>query len=143
MMDMGGTSGTLGHEDEQTVFDRQNGIGVVPAMCYESVFGGFVCSFVHHGAQLIAVVTNDGWWKNTAGYKQHAAYARLRAIETRRSVARSANTGISMLIDQRGDVLSKTTWWTSDAIAGELKLNADDTFYVKHGNLIEIGRAHV
>src|SRR3546814_17468937 len=107
MMDMGGTSGTLGHEDEQTVFYSQNGIGVVPAICYESVFGGFVGSFVHHGAQLIAVVTNDGWWKNTAGYKQHAAYARLRAIENRRSVARSANTGISMLIDQRGDVFSK------------------------------------
>src|SRR3546814_17259628 len=72
------------------------------------------------------------------GYKQHAAYARLRAIETRRSVARSANTGISMLIDQRGDVLSKTTWWTSDAIAGEIKLNAEDTFYVKHGNFIAL-----
>ncbi|QEC51195.1 apolipoprotein N-acyltransferase [Anseongella ginsenosidimutans] len=136
MMDMGGTSGTLGHEDEQTVFYSQNGIGVVPAICYESVFGGFIADFVQKGAQLICIVTNDGWWGNTAGYKQHAAYARLRAIESRRSVARSANTGISMLINQRGDVMKQTSWWVPAAIGGELKLNADLTFYVKHGNYL-------
>lgn len=136
MMDMGGTSGTLGHEDEQTVFYSQSGIGVVPAICYESVFGGFIAGFVENGAQMIAIITNDGWWKNTAGYKQHAAYARLRAIETRRSIARSANTGISMLINQRGEVLKQTEWWVPAAIAGELKLNADLTFYVKHGDYL-------
>src|SRR5690606_16306935 len=77
-----------------------------------------------------------GWWKNTAGYKQHAAYARLRAIETRRSIARSANTGISMLINQRGDVLKQTEWWVPAAIAGELRLNSELTFYVKHGDFL-------
>src|SRR5690606_39966211 len=87
MMDMGGTSGTLGHEDEQTVFYSQSGIGVVPAICYESVFGGFVADFVRHGAQLICIVTNDGWWGNTAGYKQQASYALLRAIEISRSIS--------------------------------------------------------
>lgn len=136
MMDMGGTSGTLGHEDEQTVFYSQNGIGVVPAICYESVFGGFIADFVGKGAQLICIITNDGWWGNTAGYKQHAAYASLRAIETRRSVARSANTGISMLINQRGDVLKRTDWWVPAAISGELKLNTGLTFYVKYGNYL-------
>ena len=136
MMDMGGTSGTLGHEDEQTVFYSQSGIGVVPAICYESVFGGFVADFVRHGAQLICIVTNDGWWGNTAGYKQHASYARLRAIENRRSIARSANTGISMLIDQRGNVMAQTEWWVPSAVAGELKLNAETTFYTRHGDYL-------
>src|SRR5690606_2406388 len=134
MMDLGGTSGTLGHEDEQTGFYSQNGIGAVPAICYESVFSGFIASFVRSGAQLICIVTNDGWWGNTAGYRQHAAYARLRAIEARRSVARAANTGISMLIDQRGDVLQRTGWWKATAISGELHLNTAETFYVKDGD---------
>ncbi|HYH56897.1 MAG TPA: apolipoprotein N-acyltransferase, partial [Anseongella sp.] len=136
MMDMGGTSGTLGHEDKQTVFYSQSGIGAVPAICYESVFGGFVADFVKNGAQIICIVTNDGWWKNTAGYRQHASYARLRAIETRRSIARSANTGISMLINQRGDVLQQTEWWVPSAISGELKLNSANTFYVEHGDYL-------
>lgn len=136
MMDMGGTSGTLGHEDEQTVFYSQSGIGVVPAICYESVFGGFVADFVRNGAQLICIVTNDAWWGNTAGYKQHAAYASLRAIETRRSIARSANTGVSMMIDQRGDIIAQTDWWVPAAIAGELSLNAETTFYTRHGDYL-------
>ena len=62
------------------------------------------------GANVIGVITNDGWWGNTPGYRQHMSYSRLRAIETRRWVVRSANTGISCFIDQYGTVLDAQPW---------------------------------
>ena len=88
------------------------------------------------GAELIFVITNDGWWKNTPGYRQHLSFARLRAIETRRSVARSANTGISAFINQRGDLIQTTGWWEEAAIKSTLKRNEKMTFYVKYGDYI-------
>ena len=88
------------------------------------------------GAELIFIITNDGWWKNTPGYKQHMSFARLRAIETRRSIARSANTGISCFISQRGDVSQPTPWWQEAAISGSINANSELTFYVKHGDYI-------
>jgi apolipoprotein N-acyltransferase len=60
----------------------------------------------------------------------------IRAIETRRSIARSANTGISSFINQRGDVLDKLTWWKREAIRNKLNVNNELTFYVKHGDYI-------
>jgi apolipoprotein N-acyltransferase len=65
---------------------------------------------VAKGANIITIVTNDGWWGNTPGCRQHLAYAKLRAVETRRWVARSANTGISAVIDEYGNVLQQTKW---------------------------------
>jgi apolipoprotein N-acyltransferase len=85
---------------------------------------------------MIFIITNDGWWKNTPGYHQHLSFARLRAIETRRSIARSANTGISCFINQRGDVLQPTGWWVEAAIKGSINANDEITFYVKFGDYI-------
>ena len=70
-------------------------IKIAPVICYESVYGEYVTDYIKKGANLIFILTNDAWWGDTQGYKQHASYARIRAIETRRSIARSANTGIS------------------------------------------------
>lgn len=133
---MGGTFGSLGTQKERTVFYTKSGIGAAPVICYESVYGEFVAEYVKNGAQFIAIVTNDGWWGNTAGYKQHAAYAKLRAVETRRSIARSANTGVSCFIDQRGDRMDATAYWVSDAKNGNINLNEEITFYVQHGDWI-------
>ena len=84
----------------------------------------------------MSIITNDGWWRDTPGYKQHLSYARLRAIELRRSIARSANTGISALINQRGDIVARTQRWEEAALRGNLNLNEDLTFYVLHGDII-------
>ena len=73
---------------------------------------------------------NDGWWKNTWGHKQHLSYASLRAIETRRSIARSANTGISAFINQRGDIVYKTKWWEEAYLNSKLNLNNKITIFV-------------
>ena len=73
--------------------------------------GEHVAGYMRNGGTVIAVITNDGWWGNTPGYRQHLAYGRLRCIENRRSMVRSANTGISAVINQRGDVEKRTAWW--------------------------------
>jgi apolipoprotein N-acyltransferase len=88
------------------------------------------------GAELIFIITNDAWWKNTPGHRQHQSYARLRAIETRRSVARSANTGISSFINQKGEVEQSLGWWKRSAIRATLNANDHLTFYVRHGDYI-------
>jgi apolipoprotein N-acyltransferase len=95
-----------------------------------------VAQAVKNGAQFIAIVTNDGWWGNTSGKDQHLLYAKLRAIETRRYVVRSANTGISCFINQKGDIIQQTKWWTRTAIKADINLNDDLTFYVRNGDFI-------
>ena len=132
----GGTTGGYGKDSEPRVLYAQSGIGVAPTICYESIWGNYVAQYVEKGAQFIAVITNDGWWKNTSGKDQHLAYAKLRAIENRRWVARSANTGISAFINQRGDIIQRTAWWVPAALTQEINLNDDITFYTKNKDLI-------
>src|SRR5207247_2436074 len=110
-IDLGGTSGSLGMQKERTVFKTQSTINnpqsaifIAPAICYESIYGDFLSAYIRNGAEFIAVITNDGWWGDTPGYIQHENYARLAAIEFRRDIARSANTGISCFINQKGDI---------------------------------------
>jgi apolipoprotein N-acyltransferase len=133
---LGGATGNIATQDEPGVFYSQSGIGAGPAICYESIFGEWVAQSVHKGAQFIAVITNDGWWENTSGKDQHLDYAKLRAIETRRWVCHSANTGISAFINQRGDIVKQTKWWTRTAIKQDINLNSDLTFYVLHGDYL-------
>jgi apolipoprotein N-acyltransferase len=132
----GGSTGSYGKQDAPTVFYAQSGIGAAPVICYESIWGNYVAEYVRQGAQFIAVITNDGWWGNTAGKDQHLAYAKLRAIETRRWVARSANTGISAFINQRGDVVQRTGWWEPAAIKQDINLNETITFYARSGDYL-------
>src|SRR5690606_23910377 len=132
----GGTTGGYGSQDKPSVFYAQSGIGAAPVICYESIWGSYVAEYVRQGAQFIAIVTNDGWWGNTAGKDQHLAYAKLRAIETRRWVARSANTGISAFSNQRGDVVQRTAWWVPTALKQDINLNEEITFYVSTGDYL-------
>ena len=135
-IELGGISGSLGTQKERTVFYNKDSIGVAPVICFESVFGEYVSDYVNNGAQLIFIVTNDGWWGNTSGYKQHSVYAKLRSIETRRCIARSANTGISCFVDQCGN-MSQATSWREDAVINETLLaNNEITFYVKYGDYL-------
>ena len=135
-LNMGGTSGSLGAGEERTVFRHTDAPGAAAPVCYESVYGEFMAGFVRNGADLLFIITNDGWWGNTAGYRQHFQYANLRAIETRRSIARAANTGISGFIDQRGRVIEKSKWWRQTVLQAMLRANKNITFYVKHGDYL-------
>jgi apolipoprotein N-acyltransferase len=134
--DLGGATGTYAGQEEPGVLYAQSGIGAAPVICYESIWGEWVAKAVHNGAQFIAIITNDGWWENTSGKDQHLDYAKLRAIETRRWVCRSANTGISAFINQRGDIVQQTKWWVKAAIKQDINLNSDLTFYVTYGDYL-------
>ncbi len=134
-INLGGASGSLGTEKAPKIMEA-NKTRFAPSVCYESIYGEFIARQVNKGAELIFVITNDGWWKDTPGYKQHASFSRLRAIENRRSVARSANTGISSFINQRGDVLQSTGWWVPASIRQKLNKNSELTFYAKYGDYI-------
>ena len=139
-LDLGGTTGSLGTQKERSVLwtsDRR--VGIAPTICYESIYGDHVAAHVRNGANLIVIMTNDGWWGNTPGHIQHLLYAKLRAVETRRDVARSANTGISCFFDQRGDMHQVTQWWVKAAIRGTVRTRSDLTFYAKHGDYIGKG----
>jgi apolipoprotein N-acyltransferase len=134
-VELGGTAGMLGFGTEPVVFEAK-GVHYAPLICYESVYGDFVSMFVRKGAEIICVITNDGWWKDTPGYKQHRMFSQIRAIENRRSVARSANTGISCFIDQRGEIISEMGWNEYGAIKANLNKNTEFTFYTKYGDII-------
>ncbi|MDZ7742361.1 MAG: apolipoprotein N-acyltransferase [Bacteroidota bacterium] len=136
-IDMGGTIGSLGIDEERKVFNTQyDSLKVGAIICYESIYGEFTAKFVRNGANFIFIVTNDGWWGDTPGYRQHFAYARLRAIETRRSIARSANTGISAFINQRGDAFQETAYWEPAVIKQKINANWKETFYVQFGDYL-------
>ncbi|MCK5823454.1 MAG: apolipoprotein N-acyltransferase, partial [Bacteroidales bacterium] len=136
-LDMGGIVGSLGTQKERSTLNSHNDkIRVATPICYESIYGEYVTGYIKNGANFLIIITNDGWWGNTAGYKIHLSLSRLRAIETRRSIARSANTGISCFVNQRGDLIKPTSWWKKDVIKSTLNANDEITFYVKHGDYI-------
>ena len=137
IISLGGTSGTLGTQKERSVFrNSQNKACVAPAVCYESIYGEFMTEFIQKGANVIFVITNDAWWGDTPGYKQHFSYSKLRAIENRRSIVRCANTGISAIINQKGEVEKHTEYWKEDVLNGSVNLNEKLTFYSQNGDYI-------
>ncbi len=109
---------------------------IAPAICYESIFGEYMTRFCQKGANTIFIMTNDGWWDNTAGHRQHTAYAKLRAIECRRDVVRSANMGNCTFINQKGDILEITKYGEAGAIKNQVHLNNELTFYARWGDVI-------
>lgn len=105
------------------------------AICYESVYGEYYTDYIRKGARAMTVITNDAWWGNTPGYRQHLSYSSLRAIETRRAIARCANTGISAIISPSGEIMQPTPWWEPAVIKGNIPLRDDVTFFVAHGDI--------
>ena len=134
-IDLGGITGSLGTQDYREVFASKSA-QMAPIICYESIFGEFISQYARNGADMFTIITNDGWWKDTPGYKQHLNYASLRAIECRRAIARSANTGISAFIDSNGKIINFTDWDEEIVIKDRLKTNTTKTIYVMFGDYI-------
>ncbi|MDD9139517.1 MAG: apolipoprotein N-acyltransferase [Candidatus Cardinium sp.] len=134
--DIGDIDPTLGKGNGAKLFDIAPQIKVVPVNCYESIYGAFVGEATQKGATLLAILTNDNWWGDTPVYHQHFHYSRLLAIAHRRSIVRSANTGISGFINQRGDVLAATNRLEAAAMQQRLYAHNTLTFYTLHGDYI-------
>ena len=136
---LGGVMGRCIGQEEVTTLnvkgtDGEN-IAIGSAVCYESVYGEYYTDYIRKGAQAMAIITNDAWWGDTPGYKQHLSYACLRAIETRRAIARCANTGISAIISPSGEIIQPTPWWEPAVIKSSIPLRSDITSFVRYGDI--------
>ena len=133
---LGGVAGRCVGQPEVSNLVFNQSVPVGCAVCYESVYGEHCAQYVRAGAKLLTIITNDAWWGDTPGYRQHLNYARLRAIETRRDIARCGNTGISAFIDQKGRILERTAWWVPAILKGTVNLSDRQTFFVRTGDII-------
>ena len=136
VVDLGGVLGQIGIGQNRTVFTAR-GVAAGPAICYEGLYGDFYGDFVRHGARVMLLISNDGWWGDTPGYRHLFSISRLRAVEHRRAIARSANTGQSGFIDCRGDQIGPELGWEERGlISCRLPLNDRLTFYTRWGDYI-------
>ena len=141
-IDLGGYVGSYGSQAARTVFAAPAGapaLRIAPIICYESIYGDFVSEYIPNGATLLALFTNDAWWHDSPGYRQLLRYGGLRCIETRRDLARAANTGFTGFINQKGEIYQQVPAWIATASRGTVHLNNEVTFYARFGELI--GRA--
>lgn len=140
---LGGVMGRCIGQDEISLLNVQytsegKGVQKIPvgcAVCYESVYGEYYTDYVRKGAKAMTIITNDAWWGDTPGYRQHLSYASLRAIETRRAIARCANTGISAVISPSGEILEETQWWEPATLQASIPLRSDLTFFTIYGDI--------
>ena len=105
-------------------------------ICYESIYPSFVRKFVQKGAEFLVIITNDSWYGNTSGPYQHAAYASLRAVETRRWIVRCANGGISGFVDPDGRFQEESKMYTRATLLGSILPRQGETFYVLYGDIV-------
>ena len=124
--------------DSLKLFQPVPDVQVGCLICFEVVFPEVAAGLVRRGAQILVNLTNDGWYGNSSGPYQHLALARLRAIVTRRSIARAANTGISAMIDPAGRVLCRAGYGRRSALALELPLNDGVTFAVRYSAWLQL-----
>jgi len=134
-VDLGGVAGQLGWGEGQKVFESR-GVKLGPAICYEGLYADYFAGFVREGAQVMGVISNDGWWGDTPGHRRLFDFCRLRAVETRRAIARSANTGISGFITPRGDVVETLGWDEQGLLTQSIEVRDDITPYVQYGDWV-------
>ena len=104
-------------------------------ICFDSIYESLARDSVKDGAQVFMIATNDSWFSDSAALRMHNNQARLRAIETRRSVVRAANTGISSVITPTGEILDSVGALKKGLIVEEVELNDGLTLYTRIGNL--------
>jgi apolipoprotein N-acyltransferase len=128
---------------EHTVFQLTNDKArIAPLICFEDTIGDLTRQFVLGGANLLANVTNDGWFLRSAGSQQHLANAVFRCVETRLPMVRAANTGVTCFINEFGRITQVLadehgSQFTDGVLTGEVSIptGRELTFYVRHGEL--------
>jgi apolipoprotein N-acyltransferase len=112
-----------------------DGYKVGASICYEAIFADFVRQFAVRGTDLLANLTNDGWYGRTSAPYQHLAMVRFRAVENGRYLVRAANTGFSAVVDSRGRVLARTELFERTYLVREVPLVTGTTFYARYGDV--------
>jgi apolipoprotein N-acyltransferase len=136
-LELGGYTGTYSDRQADHVFvSHHPRAAILPIVCFESAFGPYCSRYLPEERGFIAMITNDGWWKDTPGYLHHFRFSPVRAIECRRDLVRVANTGISALINARGMVMARTPWWEKASFKGRIHLRRGRTFFARHGDYL-------
>jgi len=136
-LELGGYNGTYSLRQESTRFVLPDAsVVILPIVCFESIFGPYCSRNLPEEKGFMCMITNDGWWKNSPGYRHHFNFSPVRAIENRRDFVRVANTGISAIINARGMVVAKTPWWKKTTLKGRLHLRRGQTFFARHGDYL-------
>ena len=136
-LELGGYNGTYSLRQERHAFVSPDAsVGILPIICFESAFGSYCARNLPEEKGFICMITNDGWWKNTPGYRHHYNFSPVRAIECRRDLVRTANTGISAIIDAKGMVIAQTPWWKKATLIGKVHLRQGRTFFARHGDYL-------
>ena len=136
-LELGGYTGTYSNRQGSPIFKLpEASIAILPIVCYESIFGPYCSRNLPEQKGFICMITNDGWWKNTPGYRHHFNFSPIRAIENRRDFVRVANTGISALINAKGMVIARTSWWEKTTLKGQIHLRRGQTFFARHGDYL-------
>ena len=113
-----------------------NGHPISVAICYEVVYPALVREFVRGGSEMVTTITNDAWFGDTSAPYQHFEQASMRAIEEGRYLVRSANTGISGIVDPYGRVVEKTSIFQQAVLVGEARFLKASTFYARYGDIL-------
>ena len=135
-IDFGQANWNEGHET--VVYSVEGLPPFSPAICFESIFPDLIRSFVVAGSQLLVIITNDVWFAPVVAPEQHAMIAVMRAVEFHRPVARCANLGISLFIDQYGRITKQTRINERTILTDTLTTNDSMTFYARFGNVFSV-----
>jgi apolipoprotein N-acyltransferase len=111
---------------------------VASIICIESIYPGFVRNFADMGAELFVIITNDAWYNYTFGPEQHFVIARMRAVESRRYIARVANSGRTGYIAASGEQYSMVPQYQSVAAYGDVALSKERTLYTDFGDYLPV-----
>ncbi|HEU5360006.1 MAG TPA: apolipoprotein N-acyltransferase [Candidatus Deferrimicrobiaceae bacterium] len=133
---------TVGEEDfsagDSPALFPVRGEPVGASVCYEAIFPGIIRESVREGARWLVNVTNDAWFGDTVAPHQHLAMARMRSVEYRRTMVRAANSGISAIIDERGEVSAGMGLFRNGTIVAEIHPRSERTTYAKTGEIFAI-----
>jgi apolipoprotein N-acyltransferase len=130
--DKGGATKSLGKDRDITNFQISDSLEIGVLICFESIFTDIVAESCKNGADALFIITNDDWWHNSPGHRQHFNYARLKAIENRKWIVRSANTGISGVIDHFGEVIAATNYRESKVLISSFEVKNEISFFSKN-----------
>lgn len=123
-------------ETRSTFKNKFNKTIIAPIICYESIYGEYITNYIKKGANILFIMTNDSWWGNSEGHKQLLMITKLRAIETRKNIVRSANSGISCTINSKGDICYSLNYLKRGTIQSKNLINNYKTIYVIYGDYI-------
>jgi apolipoprotein N-acyltransferase len=120
-----------------TVSWRNYDLGI--QICFEIIFPGLSRAMVQNKARLLVNLTNDAWFGTTAAPYQHFSMAVFRAIENKRSLIRSANTGISGFVDPAGRIVAATPLFEEAVLTRQVPVIDTATVYTRYGDLFAMG----